>query len=162
MWQHQVYKWTQDSTGRRWVLSPLCQSGIIILTMPELSTFIYWAYSAQPSLRQSRFVNQSIIAHQGFSSSSAEKTWPELINGRALLPCFSRRSTSSMLSSISFALLCLILILSSTGPSKPCTMITGIPFRCRKAKQEASLSNYGRKGDWNNNLIHGFGSWLHS
>ena len=88
-------------------------------------------------------VLNNFITHLWLSSSRAERTWPELMKGLALLPCLSNRSTNSMLSSISLARLSLTSLESFTTarPSRPCTTITGIPLRCRNAKHEASFSN---------------------
>ena len=72
----------------------------------------------------------NFITHLWLSSSRAERTWPELMKGLALLPCFSNRSTNSMLSSISLARLSLTSLESFTTarPSRPCTTITGIHY----------------------------------
>ena len=91
------------------------------------------------------FGRQHYITYFRLSCSRADMTWPELINGLAMPPCFSNRSTISMLSSISLALLSLGSVISwSQSLSKPCTMITGMPLRWRNARHEASFSNCKR------------------
>ena len=128
--------------GEKWCWSLLGLKGFMIeALLPHRSSLAKHGLSSKSNTPSTQ---NNFITHLWLSSSRAERTWPELMKGLALLPCFSNRSTNSMLSSISLARLSLTSLESFTTarPSRPCTTITGIPLRCRNAKHEASFSNW--------------------